>query len=246
MNLTAIGCSGSVPGPGSPASCYLIEGAGVRVVLDLGNGSLGPLQRWVDLESIDAVVLSHLHADHCLDACALAVWHRYSERSRGTVPLYGPRGTQERLSAAYELPSSDLRDVFDFGSVTAESVLRVGELTLSFTRVNHPVETHAIRVEDGSTALTYSADTGVCPALIELARGSDVLLCEAAAPDGSGYPPDLHLTGGQAGEHAAAAGVGRLLLTHIPPWVDADAQLRAAAAAFPAAELVAPGAGYRL
>jgi ribonuclease BN (tRNA processing enzyme) len=71
MRLTIVGCSGSFPGPDSPASCYLVEaehdGATFRLVLDLGSGALGHLQRYTDLESVDAVVLSHLHADHCLD-----------------------------------------------------------------------------------------------------------------------------------------------------------------------------------
>jgi ribonuclease BN (tRNA processing enzyme) len=73
MRLTIVGCSGSLAGPTSPASCYLVqtehEGRTWNLVLDLGNGALGALQRHVDPEAIDAVVLSHLHADHCLDLC---------------------------------------------------------------------------------------------------------------------------------------------------------------------------------
>lgn len=247
MQLTVVGCSGSMPGPASPASCYLIEHDGMRIVLDLGQGSTGELQRYAALETIDAIFLSHLHADHCLDACAFVVWHRYSERSGGPVPLYGPSGTRERLMAAYEQPESDLGDVFDFRTLTADMTLDMGALTMSFARMRHPVETYAMRVAAGSAALTYSADTGVCAGLIERARGSDLLLCEAAQPDADpGYPEGLHLTGAQAGEHAALAGVGKLLLTHIPPWVDAAAQLAAACSTFPATELAMPGASYDL
>ena len=67
MRLTVVGCSGSFPGPGSPASCYLVEADGFRVLLDLGNGALGALQRHLQARDIDAVLLSHLHADHCID-----------------------------------------------------------------------------------------------------------------------------------------------------------------------------------
>jgi ribonuclease BN (tRNA processing enzyme) len=73
VRLTVIGCSGSFPGPDSPASCYLVESGGFRLLLDLGNGALGALQRHVGLYDIDAVCLSHLHADHCLDLCAYYV-----------------------------------------------------------------------------------------------------------------------------------------------------------------------------
>lgn len=245
MRLTIVGCSGSMPGSASAASCYLIEDENTRIVLDLGSGSVGPLQRYAGLDSIDAIVISHLHADHCLDACAFVVWHRYSEQSLRRVPLYGPVGTKERLDLAYERPESDLGDVFDFHTITADAKVCVGPLHLRFARANHPVETYAVRVRNGTRSVTYSADTGVSDDLVELATGSDVLLCEAAQPDGeAGYPEGLHLTGEQAGQHARAAGVGRLLLTHIPPWVDGDAQLADARSVFLPAELVQPGGTY--
>ena len=82
--------------------------------------------------------------------------------------------------------------------------------------------------------------------MVELARGADVLLAEAAHPPGLELPPGLHLTGKEAGEHAAAAGVGRLLLTHVPAWVDEIGQLFSASAVFPETELVHAGATYQI
>ena len=96
MRLTVIGCSGSFPGPDSPASCYLIEEQGFRLLLDLGSGSLGPLQRHARLDGIDAVCLSHLHADHCLDLCGYWVARTYRpEGPAPQIPVYGPAGTAE-------------------------------------------------------------------------------------------------------------------------------------------------------
>ena len=86
MRLTVIGCAGSYPGPDSPASCYLVEAEGPdatgqvrtwRILLDLGNGALGMLQRYADPLAVDAVLLSHLHADHCLDLCGFYVLRKY-------------------------------------------------------------------------------------------------------------------------------------------------------------------------
>ncbi|WP_235737832.1 MBL fold metallo-hydrolase [Nocardioides alcanivorans] len=81
MKLTVVGCSGSYPGPDSPASCYLLEeefaGRTWRVLLDLGSGALGSLHNFVDPLAIDGVFLSHLHADHCLDLCGYYVLRRY-------------------------------------------------------------------------------------------------------------------------------------------------------------------------
>ena len=108
MKLTVIGASGSFPGPGSPASCYLVTADGPdgvggtrpwRVLLDLGNGSLGVLQRYIDLEQLDGVLLSHLHPDHCMDLCGLHVAVRWNPAGwhAGRIPVYGPAATATRL-----------------------------------------------------------------------------------------------------------------------------------------------------
>ena len=108
--------------------------------------------------------------------------------------------------------------------------------------VAHPVETFAFRFEHDGHSLTYSGDTGESPALVELAASADVLLCEAGCPDLPDLPPDLHLCGRQAGQHAARAGAGRLILTHLAPDCDPEQSLAAAAGAFSGpVSLAAPG-----
>ena len=244
MKLTVIGCAGSAPGPRSPASCYLVEHDGFRLVLDLGNGAFGPLQGHADPASIDAVFLSHLHSDHCLDVAPFVVWHRYSGRSPGgLVPLYAPVGAERRLALAYDSDGAPLTDVFDFVPVGPGS-FELGPFDVTLARTAHPVECYAIRLVAGGRSLVYTGDTGPSDRVIDLARGADVLLAEAAHPPGVALPADLHLTGKEAGEHAVAAGVGRLLLTHVPAWVDEIGQLFAASAVFPETELARAGATY--
>jgi ribonuclease BN (tRNA processing enzyme) len=125
-------------------------------------------------------------------------------------------------------------------------------VTLRTTPVEHPVPAYALRVEHDGASLVYSGDTGPCAGLVELARGADVLLCEASWPHvvpgrWDEPPPGLHLSGRQAGEHATAAGVGRLLITHVPAWCDAAALLAEAREAFDGpAELVAADATYEI
>lgn len=221
MRLTVIGCSGSLPGPDSPASCYLVEADDTVVVLDLGNGSLGPLQRRVPLDSVDSVLFSHLHPDHCMDLCGYYVAARYGPwRNSARVPVWGPDGTAARMAQAYGLPEDPgMTHEFDFRSYPSEP-FEIGSVRVTAAPMVHPVPAYAFRLEHAGRVLAYSGDTAATPALVELARGADLFLCEAAFVDGEPNPPGHHLTGRQAGEHAAAAEVKQLMLTHILPWTD--------------------------
>lgn len=235
MRLVVIGNSGSYPGPYAAASCYLVEheheGRTWRLILDLGSGALGTLQRLTDPLGIDAVLLSHLHADHCLDLCGYYVMRKYHPTgAQPRIPVWGPEGTALRMAKAYDLDEDPgMTEEFDFHTFRSESI-EVGPFTISALEVAHPVPAYALRVEAGGRVLAYSGDTGPCAALDEIARDADLYLCEASFVLGGTNPPDLHLTGGEAGESATQAGARSLLLTHIPPWHSA-AVIRAEAAA---------------
>lgn len=234
MRLTVLGCSGTFPGPASPCSGYLLEHDGYRLVIDLGAGALGQLQRHIGLLEVDAVYVSHLHADHCIDLVAYSYARRFHPAGIPPVlPVYGPVGTRRRIFDSYEAPPSHgLEDVYDFREV-APGTRELGPFTVTAARVNHPIECHGLRIEAGSRALAYSGDTGESEALIGLARDVDVFLCEASWASAADNPPDIHLSGRQAGEHAAQAGARRLLLTHVVPWADAETILAEAAHSFP-------------
>jgi ribonuclease BN (tRNA processing enzyme) len=221
MKVTIVGCSGSYPGPDSPASCYLLEEEGFRMLLDLGSGSLGALQRHIGLYDVDAICLTHLHADHCLDMCGYHVARTYGPAAPyPAVPVYAPAAAPARLSAAYGMPDEPaLETAFDFVPLAPGS-FEIGPFALTAGLVNHPVEAYGFRVAAGGTSVAYSGDTGECEELVRLASGADLLLCEASFVEQPGLPAGLHLTGRQAAEHAAKADVGRLVLTHLVPWND--------------------------
>ena len=143
MRLTIIGCSGSFPGPQSPASCYLLqahhEGRTWSVVLDLGSGALGPLQQYVDPTTLDAVVLSHLHADHFLDLCGLYVMQRYHPHGfQRPVPVWGPMDTPVRVGLAYYGHAGTEVSEFAFTPVVDGSRNRNGPSAFPARRVNQP------------------------------------------------------------------------------------------------------------
>jgi len=264
VRFTILGCSGSFPGPDSPASCYLVEAEGFRLLIDLGSGALGAVQRYTDPYAIDAVCLSHLHADHCLDVCDYSVARTYHPGGpKPRIPVYGPSQAAVRLGRALAAdpaaqdgrpgaaPGHGITDAFDFVTITP-GVTEIGPLRITAAHMNHPVETFGFRLEHAGRSLAYSADTGQTEALVDLARDADVLFCEAsfAPPDATAaaaLPQGLHLTARQAGEHAARAGVGQLVLTHLVPWNDKNASLEEAGQVFggPLA-LAAPGLGFVL
>ncbi|MCP2334926.1 MBL fold metallo-hydrolase [Actinomadura rupiterrae] len=226
MRVTVIGCSGSFPGPDSPASCYLVEADGFAMLLELGSGALGVLQRFHSPYEIDAVLLSHLHPDHCMDMCGFYVARNYCPDGRAPrIPVYGPADTGPQMSRAYGLPTDDgMDEAFRFLPLPA-SPWEIGPFTVSAVQTPHPVEAYAFRIEAGGRVLAYSGDTGESSALVDIARDADLFLCEASFLDGPNLPPDLHLTAREAGEHATRAGVDRLVLTHLVPWNDADRSL---------------------
>jgi ribonuclease BN (tRNA processing enzyme) len=254
MRLTVVGCSGSFPGPDSAASCYLLEAEDGdrtwRIVIDLGSGSLGPLQRVIDLHSIDAVVISHLHPDHFMDLCGLYVARRYHPAGAcaGPLPVYGPEHTAERVLQAYGPDAAaELPKVYDVRTTTDGGQFSIGPVTVTTRLVDHPVTAYGMRFEHEGRVIAYSGDTDSCPALLDLAQGADLLLAEASFQEGRDETRGVHLTGRRAGEAAREAGVRRLVLTHIPVWTGQDVVLAEAEAVYPGpVEAALAGASYVL
>jgi ribonuclease BN (tRNA processing enzyme) len=254
VRLTVLGCSGSIPGPNAPSSGYLVEADDFVLGVELGNGTLGALQTVRDPFSLDALLFSHLHPDHCADFTALTVLRRYHP-----APPYDPRVRRLAVHAPAEAPTrfvaayspdeadrriTDLSDVFTFHPLAVTTV-HIGPFEVTAARAAHPCEAYSFRISDGTTTLVYTGDTGVADAVTELATGADVLLAEASWTHAADRPPDLHLSGREAGELAKQAGVGRLLVTHVPPWTDAQAVVDEAAAQFTGGlTLVEQGARY--
>lgn len=233
MQLTILGCSGTFPGPLGPCSSYLLEADGFRLLLDVGNGSLGPLQARVGLQGVDAILLSHLHGDHCLDLVAYSYARRYHpEAPLPVLPVYGPKDTQKRLCGAFEdWPEDALCEVYDFRDL-APGHRAVGPFSIAMDRVSHPIEAYAFRISVGDKTLTYSGDTGSSENLDRLAEGADLLLCEASWHDSPRNPPGVHMSGREAGETAKRAAARHLVLTHIVPWADPPALLEEASGVF--------------
>jgi ribonuclease BN (tRNA processing enzyme) len=223
MKLTIIGSAGTFPAPASGCSSYLLEQDGFRLLLDVGNGSTGALQEACGLLGPDAVVVSHLHGDHYLDLVTYTYARRYHpDGAPPLLPVYGPSTIQDAMIRAYGKGIDSLLDeVYEFHPVDQDCIVDIGPFQVDLRRVNHPVETYGMRIGGGGRTMTYSADTGNCEELVGLADDVDLFLCEASYLEGDPNPPNIHLTGREAAQHAVKASAQRLVLTHLVPWGDA-------------------------
>ncbi|HEX9992610.1 MAG TPA: MBL fold metallo-hydrolase [Acidimicrobiales bacterium] len=225
LSITVLGCDGTYAGPGGACSGYLVEGGGTAVWLDAGPGTLANLQRHVGLADVDAVVVSHGHPDHWLE---LPVFHnalKYGLGRKG-FPVYAPRAVRRQADSL-----GSTKGTFDWRVVGDGDEATIGGLSFRFSRTDHPVETLGVRVDGDGRSLAYSADTSDGWSLGELGPGVDLAVCEATLlADREGTAP--HLSGRQAGAMAKAAGVARLVLTHLWPTSDPDRHRAEAEAAF--------------
>lgn len=246
-----IGNRAGTPLAGHPASGYLVRHDGASVLLECGYGVTAPLWGLVEPEDFTAVVVSHLHADHCFDLFAVArrllSTQLQGERPARRVPFFvqpGGRALLDGLTELYRVDSIPvLNAMFADGPEGAVEVVEyepdgsfaIGPFNVRTLPVRHALACSGYRIEADSTSLAFSGDTGPCDAVVELARDADVFLCEATFRDAPPNRDHGHLCASEAGAIAAEAGVGHLVLTHVtdPEAGWTGALLADAEAAFP-------------
>jgi ribonuclease BN (tRNA processing enzyme) len=185
-----------------------------------------------------------------LDLVPFAYALRLGTRGRGARPrLLAPPGARDALRGLGGTWGSPelLEAAFALEEYEEGEGPSVGGLGLAFREVPHYVRTFAVRVEEGDRRLVYGADCGPNAALVELARGAELLVAEATLPAPEDEQPRGHLTAREAGEHGRAAGVARLVLTHFSDELDALRVRAEGTAGFGApVELAREGATYAL
>lgn len=249
MLITVLGKSPAWPDAGGACSGYLLQHEGYTLLLDCGNGIFGKLRQHVDYVDVDAVVLSHMHADHCLDLVPYAYALTYAPRQQ-PVPVGGYPGTDHPARPELQVPpdgTTTLRtlgslwdapglvpDAFHLHEYDPAAELELGPLRLRFGLVPHYIPTYAIEVTPiaGGPRFVYGADCSPNDALVEFAQGADALIIEATLPRPERGGIRGHLTATEAGDHGRRAGVRRLVVTHLSDEISHEEAREDASAAF--------------
>jgi ribonuclease BN (tRNA processing enzyme) len=260
VRVTVLGKSPSWQDAAGACSGYLAQEQGASVLLDCGNGVFSKLRRICDYVDIDAVVITHMHADHFLDLVPFSYALRYAPRQQ-PVPVAGWPGTADPARPRLYLPAGgaevlrrvvscwgngDLIDAaFDVHEYAADDVLTLGPFSVRFCEVPHYVVTYALELACNGARFTYGADCRPNDDLVRFAHDTDVLLIEATLPRPERDGTRGHLTAREAGEHGLRAGARRLVLTHYSDELDAELTRAEGADGFGApVELAAEGVVY--
>jgi len=227
VELTVLGCSGSYGAPvGGACSGYIVRAGDAVIWMDCGNGTFSNLHQHVNPSDITAVVISHAHADHCVDIYGLHVLFKYG-LDRHLLPVYAPEGVEKTLEGLV----GAWTDTFDWHLVGDGDHADVDGVSLDFARTDHPVPTVAIDIAHGDKRLVYTADTGPGWSVEAFPPGADLVLSEATYQHDD-IPAPIHLSARQAGEAARAARARRLMLTHLWPTLDPVASVEEGSEAF--------------
>ena len=242
FSMTVLGCGTPYPRPDVACSGYLLRADGVEVWVDAGPGTLANLQRYTRLDKLAAIWLSHLHIDHCNDLLPTYYALAYGGQAPPSpIPVFGPAGWVARMEGFLASARPEpLRTAFQPFELTDGHQVAFGGLTLRSVAVEHGVPAFGLTARYGERRLAYTGDSGPCDSLVTLAKGARVLVAEVGTDVIE--IPSVHLAPEDAGITAAAAGVSRLVLTHLAPGLGDDEAVERAGSTFNGAiEIARPG-----
>lgn len=222
MQLTVLGYWGGYPTKNEGTSSYLLESDDFHLLIDAGSASLIALEKYIDPLELDALLLTHYHADHIADVGVLQYTRQLkrlnnNETRAQVLPIYGHqddidnfnRLTMDRISKGV--------------AYSEEEELIIGPFKISFMKTLHPVPCYATRIVEKNTGKTmvFTADSGYLPQFIPFSQGADVLLADTNLFKGM-ENHRVHMTSIEVARIAKQAKVPKLILTHLPQESDLE------------------------
>jgi ribonuclease BN (tRNA processing enzyme) len=233
VRLTVLGSQGTWPGAARECCGYVVTSEGFHLWLDAGTGTFSRLQEHLPVGDLGGMLISHGHADHFLDIIPAFYARHYGRLGDPGLPFYSPPGfTDLAALLVAEAGRNVMAQAYDFSQIGHGQIFEIGPFRVTPYEMTHiGVPSLGYRIEADGKVLAYTGDTGPCVNAIEMARESDLFLCEATYQNDSQLT-FFHLSARQAAEHAESANAGRLVLTHTTPNLDLGVSLEQAAEGF--------------
>ncbi|WP_257349378.1 MBL fold metallo-hydrolase [Pseudalkalibacillus decolorationis] len=213
MKVTVVGYWGGFPKVKEATSGYLFQEDGYNLLVDCGSGVLSQLQSYIEIEQIDAVILSHYHHDHIADIGPLQfarLVKSHTGESLPALPIYGHRFNEE------EFQRLTYKDYTQGEEYNPALPIQTGPFKVTFLQTKHPVPCYAMAIEGNNRKVVYTADSAYQKSFISFSHGADLLLCECNLYKGMDGAKIGHMTSAEAGKLASESQVRKLILTHLP------------------------------
>ncbi len=224
MRTVLLGTGTSYPDPKRVQSGILVENGDYKILLDIGSGVLHRLtQLEIDIRTIDSIFISHFHIDHCSDFLPLcqSLWLSGYEK---TLNLFAPPIVRDWSRGVFDISFKYLRDriLIQITPLSENHVVPLGDFVVTVTPTLHGNnDTRAFRVDYEGKSLTYTSDTSPCRDIIDLAKGTDILIHECNWLDGA-HPEGVHTSPSEIANIAEEINPSKIVLTHLSPDVVAN------------------------
>lgn len=223
MQCKVIGMWGGFPKE-TPCSGYLITHDKKSVLIDCGSGVLTSIQKFIDLNNIHDVILSHYHYDHYSDI-GVYMFSRLvnTKLKRVDLPLniYGPENPDfEKQVGEIEFSKFNVYD--------ENTIIQIGDFNISFLKNIHPIVSYSIKIECNKKTLVYTSDTNYNEELVSFAKDADILIAECSLYEGMDGKEAGHMNATDAGILAYKTNAKQVILTHLPHYGNLEDLLESA------------------
>lgn len=218
MKLTVIGPWGGYPKAGGASASYLVEKDDFTLLIDVGSASLSKIQERISVIDLDAVIISHYHADHIADVGVLQharLVHAYVTGIEDVLPIYGHKEDETE----FEKLSHDFTEGIAYNP---EKTLELGPFSINFLKTKHSVPCYGMRITDGERTIVYTADTAYQKEWFDFSHGADLLIADCNFYENQEASPSGHMNSKEGAMIAYQAQVKELMLSHLPQFGDQE------------------------